>query len=105
MDRDKLAAIRTFIHEPQDVILQVLPHNGRYIALDGHTRLYCAVQKGWPTVRGIVETSDDYIFGFVNEAHARGIFTPSDMTLLTHADYETQWYGFCDAFFAKAEKE
>lgn len=105
VDKDKLAAIRTFIHKPQDVILQVLPHNGRYIALDGHTRLYHAVQKGWPTVRGMVETSDDYIFGFVNEAHARGIFTPSDMTLLTHADYETQWYGFCDAFFAKAEKE
>ncbi len=93
VDRDKLAAVGTFIHEPQDVILQVLPHNGRYIVLDGHTRLYYAVQKGWTTVRGIVETSDDYIFGLVNEAHTRGIFTPSDMTILPHVDYETQWYG------------
>ncbi len=104
VDREKLAAIGTFIHRAEDIILQVLPHGGRYIALDGHTRLYHAVLKGWPTVRGTVEASDNYIYGFVNEAHARGIFTPSDMTLITHADYETQWYGFCDAFFAKAEK-
>lgn len=42
IDEDKIAAIRSFIHCSQDIIIQVMRHNGRYISLDGHTRLYYA---------------------------------------------------------------
>ena len=74
VDEEKIAAIRTFIHKPEDVILQLLPHNGRYICLDGHTRLYYAVMQGWNHVRGVIETSSDYIYAFAEEASRRGIF-------------------------------
>ena len=46
-------------------------HGERYISLDGHTRLFYAVQNGWDTVRAVEETADSYIFSFVEEAIKR----------------------------------
>ena len=103
VDEDKIAAVSTFLQKPDDIIIQVTPYNGRYISLDGHTRLYYAVMQGWDSVRAVTEAPEDYIFKFVEEANHRGIFTSKDMTLLTHAAYEVQWNGFCDAFFAEVE--
>ena len=102
VDKDKIAAIRTFIQEPEDIIVQVLPYEGRYISLDGHTRLYFAVMKGWNYVRAMIESSDQGIYNFVKEAKRRGIYTPKDMTLVCHKEYEVKWNRFCDEFFADA---
>ena len=102
VDESKIAAVRTFLQKPEDIIIQVLPHDGRYISLDGHTRLYYAARMDWNFVRAVIVPPEDYIFKFVEEAHKRGIFSPKDMTLLHHAAYETQWNGFCDSFFAEA---
>ena len=55
VDEDKIAAVSSFIHKPQDIIIQVLPNEDRFISLDGHTRLYYAVMKGWVCVRAVVE--------------------------------------------------
>ena len=60
MDVDKIAAVSTFIEKPQDIVIQVIPFEGRYISLDGHTRLYFAVMKGWDSVRAVIESSDDW---------------------------------------------
>lgn len=100
VDADKIAAISAFIQKPQDIIIQVLPHENRFISLDGHTRLYYAVMKGWECVRAVVETSDNWLYKFVAEAQNRGIYTPKDMSLVSHAEYEEQWLHFCDDFFA-----
>lgn len=100
VDEDKIAAISSFIHKPQDIIIQVLPNEDRYISLDGHTRLYYAVMKGWECVRAVVERSDGWVYKFVSEAQKRGIYTPNDMTLVSHAEYEEKWFRFCDDFFA-----
>lgn len=100
VDEDKIAAIRTFIHKPEDIIIQVMPFEGRYIALDGHTRLYYAVMQGWDTVRAVVDASNDYIYGFVEEAKRRNIHAPKDMELVDHSVYDEKWNRFCDAFFA-----
>ena len=40
VDEDKINAISSFIHKPQDIIIQVFPDKERYISLDGHTRRY-----------------------------------------------------------------
>lgn len=101
VDLDKVAAIRTFIHKPEEIIIQVLPHEGRYIALDGHTRLYYAVQQGWTHVRAVAETSDAWVHKFVAEAQRRGIRTPGELQPVCHSEYEEKWNRFCDAFFAK----
>lgn len=99
VDRDKLAAVSQFIRRAEDIIIQVLPHNERFISLDGHTRLYAAVNNGWQSVRAIVETADDSIFDFVSEAQKRNILTPADLLLVSHAEYEEKWNRFCDAYF------
>lgn len=103
VDEDKIAAVSTFIRKPQDIIIQVLPFEDRYISLDGHTRLYYAVIKGWGCVRAVVESSDDWVYKFVAEAQTRGICTPNDMTLVSHAEYEEKWIDFCDDFFSREE--
>ena len=100
VDADKIAAISTFVQKPQDIIIQVLPHENRFISLDGHTRLYYAVMKGWKYVRAVVETSDHWVYKFVAEAQNRGVYTPKDMHLVSHAEYEEQWLHFCDNLFA-----
>lgn len=104
VDEEKLPAIRTFIHSGDDIIIQVMEHDGRYISLDGHTRLYYAVIMGWQHVRAVPAESDSYIFGFVEEALARNIRTPRDLKLVTHGEYEENWNKFCDNYFAQKEK-
>lgn len=102
VDVEKLAAVSSFLHQPEDIIIQVLPHEGGYIALDGHTRLYCASQRGWASVRAVIETADPYIFDFAAEAKKRGIHTPADMALISHAEYEVKWHQYCDNYFQRS---
>ena len=101
VDEEKLAAIRTFIHRPEDVVIQVLPWNGRFISLDGHTRLYAAVQDGFPFVKAVISETDDWVWTFVNEARARLIFKPGDMELLEHEEYMLRWDRYCDEIFGR----
>ncbi len=101
VDEDKIAAISSFIEKPEDIIVQVLPYEERYISLDGHTRLYYAVMKGWRSVYAVVESSDDWVFTFVKEAIERNIRTPMDMKLVTHQEYDVKWNQFCDELFAE----
>lgn len=101
VDEEKLAAVRSFIHAPEDVIIPVIAHEGRYISLDGHTRLFLAAQQGWQSVRAVHDTADDVLFAFAEEAAGRGVHTPADMTLLSHAEYEVRWNQFCDDFMAR----
>ena len=100
VDADKIEAVRSFIHTPQDIIIQVLPNKDRFISLDGHTRLYYAVMKGWEYVRAVAVPSDDWTYKFVSEAQKRGIYVPNDMTLVSHAEYEEKWDRFCNDLFA-----
>lgn len=100
VDKDKIAAVGSFIRHAKDIIIQVLPDQGRYISLDGHTRLYYAVMKGWKSVRAVIDTSDDWVYAFVREARKRNIYTPFDLTPIDHSEYEVKWNRFCDEFFA-----
>ena len=62
VDEDKVRAVGSFIHKADDIIIQVLPWEDRFISLDGHTRLYYAVTQGWSHVRAVAETSDDWVY-------------------------------------------
>ena len=104
VDREKIAAVSGFIEKPEDIIIQAVRYGDRYISLDGHTRLYYAVMKGWRSVRAVIgNDSEDWIYRFVGEAKKRGIFAPKDMIPLDHEEYEEKWIGFCDKFFAGNE--
>lgn len=103
VDEEKIAAIRRFIHHPQDIIIQVMLHNGSCISLDGHTRLYEAVLNGWNTVRAVEAAADQNILGFVEEAKRRNIHSPKDMKLVSHREYEEKWNRFCAEYFQRLE--
>ncbi len=101
VDQDKLAAVRTFIHGPEDIVIPVIPDGGGYISLDGHTRLAAAIDAGYSEVRAFIDEDPPPIEGFVAEARKRGIYTPYDMQRVTHDEYEVLWNKFCDDYFAE----
>lgn len=105
VDAEKVAALEEFIKQETDVIIPVIKTDQRYISLDGHTRLYLAHQKGFNRVQGFIADTDEYIYGFVNEAKLRGIHYVSDIKKISHEDYQKLWHQFCDDFFAKVQAE
>ncbi len=105
VDRAKLAAVGSFLSGAEEIVIQVLPWEDRYIALDGHTRLYWAFLRGIKQVYAVVSESDEWVWSFVNEAKARGISTPGDIQLLEHEEYVLLWDRYCDALFAAGEEE
>lgn len=100
VDRDKVTAIATFVRSWEDIVISVLPMGERYIALDGHTRLYYAVSKHWDQVYAVCHTVDDSIYDFVREAKRRGITSPQDLELLEHEEYDSKWNHYCDNYFS-----
>ncbi|HHT15782.1 MAG: hypothetical protein ACOX6G_01455 [Christensenellales bacterium] len=103
IDETKLAAVKTFIKNEGDIIIQVWPWNRRYVALDGHTRLYLAVQKQYTKVNAVESETDEYTLYFVTEAQRRDVFSPKDMQKLSHEAYQTKWHRFCDNYFKERE--
>lgn len=100
VDQDKIAAVGSFLDHADDIIIQVTPHDGRYISLDGHTRLYYAVLHGWTQVRAVETVCDECTFEFAEEAQKRGITSPKEIALVSHEEYDEKWNRFCDDFFA-----
>ena len=100
VDRKKLSMIQEFIHEEKDIIIQAMPYQDRYIALDGHTRLFLATLLGFHKVYACIASVDESIYDFVNEAKRRKIFSPYDLIPLSHEEYETLWNSYCDAYFS-----
>lgn len=100
IDEEKLNAIAAFIKTPEDVIVQVIKWNDRYISLGGHTRLFYADKSGFAYVKAVIVDEEDWVWDFVREANARNIYKVSDMTLLPHDEYEIKWNQFCRDFFA-----
>ncbi len=101
VDEEKIDAVKQFIFSASAIIVPVLRYGNRYISLDGHTRLYLAKMNGWETIYAVEDSSDKYIYGFVDEAQRRGIFTVHNMELVDHSTYEVKWNQFCDDFFKK----
>lgn len=104
VDSEKIDAAATFLSSEKDIITQVLKHGNRYVSLDGHSRLYYAVVKGWKLVRAVEISSADYIFAFVEEAKKRNIHSPYDLQQVSHLEYEIKWNQFCDTFLSNADK-
>lgn len=100
VDKDKVAAVATFIEKGEDIIIQVSRYQDRYISLDGHTRLYYAVMEGFERVKAVLAETDDCIYDFVEEAKRRNITSPQDLKLLPHEEYVEKWHKYCDDYFS-----
>lgn len=103
VDEDKIRAVSSFLEKGGDIVVPVMAKDGRYISLDGHTRLYYAYKQGWKTVRAFETEVNGYVLEFVKEAKKRGVTYVRDMELLTHAEYEIKWNKFCDDFFGSEQ--
>lgn len=101
VDCEKLAAVQDFITSWNEIVIPVIAAGERYIALDGHTRLYFAAIHHWNKVYAVLDTAGDYIWDFVHEARSRQIVTPKDLELLRHEEYVRRWDSYCEAYFSK----
>ncbi|MCM1488804.1 MAG: hypothetical protein NC203_10610 [Firmicutes bacterium] len=105
VDEDKLRAVSCFIRSENDIIIPVMTdeRTGKYISLDGHTRMYYAYLRGWKTVKVFNGSVNECIFGFAEEARKRGVIKISDIKRLSHSEYEIKWNKFCEDYFANRE--
>ncbi len=103
VDMDKVKAIQSFINNEEDIIIPLAKLKDSFISLDGHTRLYYAVSRGYTKVKGYLTEPGDYLEGFVEEARKRKVYSPYNLELISHEDYKIKWDKFCDDFFKARE--
>lgn len=99
VDKEKFLSISHFINKPCDVIIPLIKINNKYVSIDGHTRLRLAVEKGFNEVVGFITEAGDYIYDFVEEANKRKIYTPFDLIVIEHSEYEKLWNDFCNQYW------
>ena len=99
IDEDKVNALKSFIKNSNDIIIQVIQSDEGYICVDGHTRLFIAFLKNFKTVHAIETEFDDDTNYFVSQAKKRNIFTIKDLKLVSHNDYKNLWIDFCNSYF------
>lgn len=104
VDRDKVAAVADFIKSEADIYIPVAKIGGYCVACDGHTRLYYALTQGYSQVGAFFTEAGDYLEGFVDEARRRQVYSPHDLQLLSHEEYQIKWHKFCDDFFIRGRK-
>ena len=102
VDRDKLEAVKSFVHSEKDVIIPVAKHEGAYVSLDGHTRLYLAYTLGFNVYAYFSEDFDGFDY-FFDEARKRNIYAAKDLILLEHEEYIEKWDKFCDEYYMNRE--
>lgn len=103
VDIDKVRAIECFIESEEDIYIPLAKINEHFISMDGHTRLYYAITKGYSKVRAYFTDLGDYLEGFVEEARKINIYSPYDLKLVSHEEYKIKWNKFCDDFFKERE--
>lgn len=99
IDEDKVNALKGFIKNSKDIIIQVVKSDDGYICVDGHTRLFIAFLKNFKNVLAIETEFDDDTNYFVSQTKKRNIFTIKDLKLVSHSDYKKLWNDFCDSYF------
>lgn len=106
VDEDKIKAVSSFIGSGEDIVIPVMldKRTGRYISLDGHTRMYYAYLQGYESIKVFESETNDYVLRFADEAVKRGVQKVSDITLLSHSEYEIKWNKFCDDFFERSDQ-
>lgn len=104
VDKDKLEAVKTFVHTEEDVVIPVAMHEGSYASLDGHTRLYLAYILGFKHVYAYQSQDFDGFDYFFDEARKRNIYSAKDLILLEHEEYIEKWDKFCDEYYMAREE-
>lgn len=104
VNKDKLEAVKTFVHTEEDVVIPVAMHDGTYASLDGHTRLYLAYILGFKHVYTYFSEDFDGFDYFFDEARKRNIYAVKDLILLEHEEYVEKWDKFCDEYYMNRDE-
>ncbi len=96
---EKMNNIASWAKSNEHFIVPILKNENNLIILDGHTRLYLAKTLNIEEIYAYEDSSDAYIWGFVEEARKRNIHTINDLKLVSSEDYEILWNKFCDDYF------
>lgn len=99
VDEEKLNAITSFVKTPEDIIIPIAKLDNIFISLDGHTRLKLGSMLGFESIYAYISEDFEGIDYFVKECQKRGVFSPKDMEILTHVDFDNKWNKFCDDYF------
>ena len=99
VDEEKLEAIKSFIKTPEDIIIPIARYDNLFISLDGHTRLKLGTKLGFEFVYAYIAEDFEGTDYFVNECQKRSVFSPKDLTILTHEDFDNKWNKFYDDYF------
>lgn len=92
---DKKAAVRNFVQEEKDIIIPILPFEGRYIAIDGHSRLSVGADLGFTYVYGFeTESFNPDIYDHVRRVQKYHITHIQQMKEGTRSVFESQFYCF-----------
>ena len=104
-DEDKVKAVSSFIGSGDDIVVPVMldKRTGRYISLDGHTRMYYGYLQGYKNIKVFETEVNDFVLRFADEAVKRGVHRVSDIVLLPHDEYEVRWNKFCDDFMGEGK--
>lgn len=103
VDISKKEAVSSFVNAEEDIVIPLIKWKEQYAALDGHTRLQVAIDKGFDYVYGFISETSDYIHSFIEEAIKREVYSPYDIIELEHDEYEVKWNHFCEMYFANQE--
>lgn len=99
VDEEKLNAITSFVKTPEDIIIPIAKLDNIFISLDGHTRLRLGSKLGFESIYAYISEDFEGIDYFVKECQKRSVFSPKDMEILTHEDFDNKWNKFCDDYF------
>ena len=100
VNAEKLAAVAEFIGAGSDVVVPLMDSDGRWIAMDGHTRLRRALDLGETKVLGFRAEPNEELKWFVDQAQMRGIRGVKDLQVISAEEYREKWDRFCDDHFA-----
>ena len=105
LSMEKAGFIETWLKSPEDVFIPATKYDGKYIILDGHTRLAIAYKKGFQYIYIFESEASDYIIDFVLEAKRRNIFHIKDLEVLSSEEYQKKWHDYCDEYFMQKEQQ
>ena len=99
VDEEKINAIKSFVKSPEDIIIPIAKYDNLFISLDGHTRLKLGDELGSEFVYAYLSEDFEGTDYFVKECQKRSVFSPKDLIILTHEDFDNKWNKFCDDYF------
>lgn len=99
VNEEKLKRLLTWINDPRDIIVPVIKLNGKYVSMDGHTRLKVAELLGFQEIYIYLDDPEVYIEDFVRFCQNEQKYSIYDLQIISDEEYQIKWCSFCEVYF------